>query len=103
VAVLRMKGPVVQRDNVVKTLKKGQRRDGGFGKAEADGSDLDTTYRVMRAFVMLKARPQDVEGVRSFVAKCRNDDHGFGVRPNQPSSVGTTYYAAIITHWLDKE
>jgi len=103
VAVLRMKGPVVKRENVLKTLKEGQRRDGAFGHADAKGSDLETTYRVMRAFVMLKAQPADVEGVRSFVAKCRNDDHGFGVRPNQPSSVAATYFAATIMHWLAKE
>jgi hypothetical protein len=94
---------VVQRQNVLKTLKDGQRPDGGFGKADAEGSDLETTYRVMRAFVMLDAKPDNVEGVRSFVAKCRNDDHGFGVTPEQPSSVGATYYAAIISHWLAKE
>jgi prenyltransferase beta subunit len=103
VAVLRMKGPVVQRDNVLKTLKDGQRPDGGFGTVDAEGSDLESTYRIMRAFIMLNARPDSVEGVRSFVAKCRNDDHGYGVRPNQPSSIGATYYAAIITHWLGKE
>jgi prenyltransferase beta subunit len=103
VAVLRMTGPVVHRDNVLKTLKEGQRQDGGFGQADAEGSDLETTYRVMRAFFMLKARPDNVEGVRSFVAKCKNDDHGFGVRPNQPSSVAATYYAAVINHWLEKE
>ncbi len=103
VAVLRMKGPVVQRDNVIKTLKAGQRGDGGFGTADTETSDLETTYRVMRAFVMLKTMPDNIEGVRSFVAKCRNDDHGYGVRPNQPSSVGAAYYAAIITHWLPKE
>jgi prenyltransferase beta subunit len=103
VAVLRMKGPVVQGDNVLKVIKGGQRPDGGFGKADAAGSDLETTYRVMRAFFMLKARPDNVEGVRSFVAKCRNSDHGYGVRPGEPSNVGATYYAAIISHWLGKE
>jgi prenyltransferase beta subunit len=103
VAVLRMKGPIVQREHVLRTIKEGQRQDGGFGMADAKGSDLETTYRVMRALVMLKERPASVEGVRSFVAKCRNDDHGFGVRPNQPSSVGATYFAAIINHWLEKE
>ena len=103
VAVLRMRGPVIQRDNVIKTLKAGQRGDGGFGTADTETSDLESTYRVMRAFVMLKTMPDNVEGVRSFVAKCRNDDHGYGVRPNQPSSIGATYYAAIINHWLPKE
>jgi prenyltransferase beta subunit len=103
VAVLRMKGPVIHRDTVVKTLKAGQRADGGFGTADTENSDLESTYRVMRAFVMLRTLPDNVEGLRSFVAKCRNDDHGYGVRPNQPSGVGATYYAAIIMHWLPKE
>jgi prenyltransferase beta subunit len=103
VAVLRMKGPVVKRENVLQVLKGGQMRDGGWAKAGAAGSDLETTYRVMRAFMMFKERPSDVEGVRSFIAKCRNSDHGYGVAPNEPSSVGAVYYAAIITHWLAKE
>jgi hypothetical protein len=50
---------------------------------------------------MLKAKPGNVEGVRSFVAKCRNADGGYAVAPGQPSSVNATYFAAIITHWLD--
>jgi len=43
-------------------------RNGGYGKEDNEiTSDLETTYRVMRCFVMMKARPSDVEGVRSFV------------------------------------
>jgi prenyltransferase beta subunit len=85
----------------IKVLKAGQRQNGGWGKADDEiASDLETTYRVMRCFVMLKARPDNVEGVRSFVAKCRNADGGYGVAPGQPSSVGGAYFASIITHWL---
>ena len=40
------------------------------------------------------------EGVRSFVAKCRNSDGGYAAAPGQPSSVNGTYFAAIILHWL---
>ena len=99
VTVLRLGGKTS--DRCVKVLKAGQRQNGGYGKADSDSaSDLETTYRVMRCFVMLKARPDNVEGVRSFVAKCRNADGGYGVAPGQPSSVGGTYFAAIITHWL---
>jgi hypothetical protein len=88
---------------ILQVLRDGQRQNGGWGKdTDAIGSDLETTYRVMRCFVMLKARP-DVEGVRSFVAKCRNEDGGYGVAPGQPSSVGGTYFAAIITHWLKQK
>jgi hypothetical protein len=104
VAVLRLGGDVPERDRVLKVLKAGQRLNGGFGKADSElASDLDTTYRVMRAFVMLKERPDDVEGVRSFIAKCRNEDGGYGVAPGQPSSVSGAYYAAIIRRWLDKK
>jgi hypothetical protein len=56
----------------------------------------------MRCFMMLKERPARVEGLRTYVAKCRNEDGGYGVAPGQPSNVGGTYYATIITHWLDK-
>jgi hypothetical protein len=38
--------------------------------------------------------------VRSFVAKCRNADGGYGVAPGQPSNISGTYFAAIILHWL---
>ena len=57
----------------------------------------------MRCFVMLKARPDRVEDVRAFVAKCRNDDGGYGIAPGQPSSVSSTYFASIITHWLKEK
>jgi hypothetical protein len=84
---------------VVGRLRKDQRNDGGYAKPGARGSDLETTYRVMRFFHMRKAEP-DAAKVREFIAKCRNDDGGYGVAPGQPSSVGGTYFAAIITHWL---
>lgn len=77
-----------------------QRDDGGYGKAGVKGSDLETTYRVMRAIHMLEEKPNDVEKLRAFVAKCRNADGGYGVEPGKPSAVGPTYYAGIILHWL---
>ena len=100
VAVLRLGGKVEHRDNVLRALKMGQRADGGFGKEDAKTSDLETTYRVMRAFVMLREKP-DAERCRSFVAKCRNPDGGYGVAPGQKSSVAATYFASIILHWLE--
>ncbi len=85
----------------IKVLKEGQRQNGGWGKADDEiASDLETSYRVMRCFVMLKARPDNVEGVRSFVAKCRNADGGYAVAPGHPSRGSGTYFASIITHWL---
>lgn len=91
------------RDAVLKILNDGQRRNGGFGKDEENSADLETTYRVMRCYVMLKARPDNVEGVRSFVAKCRNEDGGYGPAPGEPSNINATYFAAIIRHWLNKK
>jgi hypothetical protein len=102
VAMLRLGGKVAEPEPILKALKAGQRRNGGFGKDDSDTvSDLETSYRIMRCFHMLKARPADVEGLRSFIAKCRNDDGGYSATVGGPSSLGGTYYAAIIKHWLD--
>jgi hypothetical protein len=101
VTLLRFGAKPSNLDDCLKVLKDGQRQNGGWGKADSEiASDLETTYRVMRCFVMLKAKPGNVEGVRSFVAKCRNADGGYGIASGQPSSVNGTYFAAIITHWL---
>jgi hypothetical protein len=101
VAVLRLGGKVEHQENVLHALKTGQRADGGFGKEETKASDLETSYRVMRAFVMLHGEP-DVGRLRAFVASCRNADGGYGVAPGQPSSTGATYFAASILHWLER-
>lgn len=84
-----------------KTLQDGQRDDGGFGQGKGGASDLESTYRVMRAFHLLKEKPKDVAAVRTFVAKCRNADGGYGVKPGEKSSMSGVYYAAIIGKWLD--
>ncbi|HWG42596.1 MAG TPA: prenyltransferase/squalene oxidase repeat-containing protein, partial [Gemmataceae bacterium] len=101
-AVLRLGGKVEQRDNVLKALNAGQRKDGGFGKA-GEGSDLATSYRIARTFHMLKIKPDGANRLRAFLARCRNNDGGYGVAPGQPSSVSGTYYASIIAHWLDEK
>jgi prenyltransferase beta subunit len=100
--VLRLGGKVEQRDNVLKALKAGQRKDGAFGKAGVESSDLETTYRVMRAFHMMKEKP-DVAACRAFVVRCRNEDGGYGVAPQQTSTTGATYFAMSILHWLEEE
>ncbi|MBI3408640.1 MAG: hypothetical protein HY040_09820 [Planctomycetes bacterium] len=103
VSLLRLGIKIDNPDPILNALKAGQRNNGGYGKADSEiASDLETTYRVMRCFHMLKAAPKSVEGIRSFVAKCRNEDGGFGVAPGQPSSVSGTYFAGIILHWLAK-
>jgi prenyltransferase beta subunit len=101
VALMRMGLKFPRPDPILAALRAGQRADGGFGKADAD-SDLESSYRILRCFAMLKARPTNVDGLRSFLAKCRNEDGGYGVAPGQPSNVGAVYYAAIIEHWLAK-
>jgi prenyltransferase beta subunit len=101
VVQLRLSGEVENKANVMKALKSGQRKDGAFGKGGTDKSDLESSYRVMRAFKMLKEKPEDVESLKGFIAKCRNQDGGYGVAPGQPSTVSATYFAATILHWVE--
>jgi prenyltransferase beta subunit len=103
VAVLRLGGEVKHKENVLKTIKAGQRDDGAWGAAAAKGSDLGSSYRVMRCFHMLKERPADVDKLKAFIAKCRNKDGGYGTAPGQESSASGTYYAGIILHWLEEK
>ncbi len=102
-AVLRLGGKIEERDNVLKALNAGQRKDGGFGNAGVERSDLGTSYRIVRSFHMLKTKPEGADRLRAFIARCRNDDGGYGVSPRQPSTVSGTYYATIISHWLDEK
>lgn len=98
---LRLGGRIDHADAVLRALRDGQRPDGGFGDA-AGPSDLESTYRVMRAFVMLKAAPRDPARVRQFVEQCRNSDGGYGLRRGPQSEVTATYFAAAVLHWLDE-
>lgn len=100
--VLRLGGPFEHRDKNIAVLKAGQRPDGGFGTAESKESDLESCYRVTRAFVMLKEKPTDVTALRNFIARCRNPDAGYGVTPGKPSTAAGTYYAATLLHWLSE-
>jgi prenyltransferase beta subunit len=101
VVVLRLGGKVEHPEALVKFLDDGQRKDGGFGKAGAAGSDLETTYRVVRCYHMLKARPAAADRCREFIASCRHADGGYGVATGEPPSVSGTYFAGILLHWLD--
>lgn len=94
--------PEDERKNVLTILQNGQRPDGGFGKAGERASDGETTYRVMRAFYLLKEKPKDVAKLKEFHGKCRNADGGYGVAPGQSSTVSGTYYVAIIGQWMQK-
>ena len=103
VTLLRLGDKTTSKDAVVKELQAGQRSNGGYGKDESLRSDLETTYRIMRALWMLEARPPSVDGLHNFIHKCRNEDGGYAVVPGDASSVAGTYYAAIITYWLDNK
>jgi prenyltransferase beta subunit len=103
VTILRLGGKVEHPENVIGILNKGQNADGAFGKDDAGTSDLETSYRVLRCYHMLKAKPANEAKLREFIAKCRNDDGGYGIQPGKPSQVGSTYFAAIILHWLDEK
>lgn len=83
-------------------LKIGQRDDGGWGKKGEKASDIETTYRVMRALLLMKTKPKDAEKLRAFVASHRNEDHGYAVKPGEKSSMSGTYYCAVVLYWLDE-
>ncbi|MBY0545774.1 MAG: hypothetical protein K2W95_00645 [Candidatus Obscuribacterales bacterium] len=101
VAILRLGGLLKNQEKITQFLKEGQRSDGGFGKKGVPNSDLETSYRVMRAFHMLNALPANVPAMRKFISSCRNADGGYGFAPAQPSNAAGTYFAGIILHWLD--
>jgi prenyltransferase beta subunit len=101
IALLRLGSEIEKRDIIVKAIKAGQLADGGWGRGEGK-SDLDSTYRAMRALVMLKDRP-DVDACRKFVASCRNQDASYGLRPGEAGTITATYFAGIVSHWLDDQ
>jgi prenyltransferase beta subunit len=100
VALLRLGVKVKDTREVVKVLNAGQHKDGAFGEEGKAESDLGTTYRVVRCYAMLDARPAETANCRAFIARCRNADGGYGIRPGQPSTVAATYFAGIVLHWL---
>jgi prenyltransferase beta subunit len=113
VTILRLGGKIADKEAILEVLKSGQRSDGGWGKLAAPGSDLETTYRVMRAFAMLKGKP-DTAACHAFVAKCRRENGSYkpyvyetsqgpggGQGPPPPDSVSNTYFATVISHWLE--
>ena len=101
--LLRLGGKVKEPKAVTTALDEGQNADGGWCRAKGKGSDLETTYRIMRTYQMLKSKPSKANELRRFVAKCRNKDGGYGVTPGATSSTGGTYFASILLHWLDQE
>jgi hypothetical protein len=90
------------RMNAIKLLKGSQRADGGYGSSERDGSDLETTYRIIRACYLLKIVPERRAAVLEFLVGCRNPDGGYGLFPKQPSSLSATYYVSSIRHFMEE-
>jgi prenyltransferase beta subunit len=99
---LRLGRTLPARQNVLGLLTAGQRADGGWGKAGAKASDLESTYRVMRALMLLKEKPKDVKKLRAYLDAHRNADGGYGTKPGDPSTVSAVYYCTVVSKWLDE-
>jgi len=88
----------------IATITGGQNADGGWGVANAAGSDLETCYRVVRALKLARADGRtattELARVKTFVAKCKNADGGYGVKPGEPSTMSGVYYAVVIEKFL---
>jgi prenyltransferase beta subunit len=87
---------------IARLLDRGQLPDGGWNKEGEKASDIETTYRVMRAYMLLKEKPKDPKKLRELIESHRNKDGGYAVEPGDKSSMSGVYYAAIINHWLDE-
>jgi pimeloyl-ACP methyl ester carboxylesterase len=86
-----------KKDAALAAMRAGQRPEGGWSRGEGP-STLDATYRIMRAFFMLKEKP-DLERLRDFVARCRQSDGGYATQPGATADIGGTYFATIVLRW----
>jgi prenyltransferase beta subunit len=102
--VLRLGGHPTKEQRVrwSRFLLDGQRTDGGWGLKGSEHSDLETTYRVLRALVHLNTPPRDVAMLNRFLAAHRSAQGGYAVTRKQPPSMSGTYYAAVILSWLER-
>jgi hypothetical protein len=89
-------------NDVKPIFAEGQRDDGGWSKKGEKASDIETTYRVMRALMLLKEKPKDVKKLREFIDAHRNKDGGYATKPGERSSASGVYYCTIISKWLDE-
>jgi hypothetical protein len=97
VTLLRLQFPLKNYELLSKDFRM---KDGGFGSESSDRSDLETAYRVSRYFHMIKNQKMLRETL-GFIETCRNEDGGYGPRPGEKSSLGSTYHAIIIKKWAD--
>jgi poly(3-hydroxybutyrate) depolymerase/prenyltransferase beta subunit len=100
VALLRMGVPLDKKEAVVGFLRSAQNSDGAWSKAEGGaGSDLESTYRIMRAFWMLKEKP-DLDRLATFITRCRHTEGGYGVQPGTEATPAGTYFATTVLRWV---
>ncbi len=87
----------VRKDAVVAALRAGQKPDGGWSRGDGP-SELEPTYRIMRALFMLQSKP-DLARLRGFLAKHRQSDGGYAPTPGGSADLGGTYSCSIMGHW----
>ena len=100
VALLRMGVDLDKTDAILRAMRGGQQPDGGWSR-DGGESTLEASYRIVRGFFMMKAKP-DLAQLRAFVARCRRPDGGYATTPDGSdgsSDLGGTYYAAILLRW----
>lgn len=97
VTLLRLGVDLDQKAAILEALRKAQRPDGAWGE-DGPGSDLYTTYRVMRFFHMTGEAP-DLDRLRAFIARCAMGDGSYRLRPGGEATVSTTYNASIVLSW----
>ncbi len=107
--LLRLNRVLPAGNNVFAGLQAGQRDDGGWSKQGEKDSDIESTYRVMRCFMLLARgkqnksfwQPKDLTKVREFVDSHRNPDGGYATKPGDKSNMSGTYYCITVSKWLD--
>ncbi len=96
--LLRMGVKVDRKEAILAALRSAQNSDGGWSKGDGP-SELESTYRIMRTFYMLKETP-DLEKLKGFVARCRHSDGSYSVRPGVDPDLGGTYFATTVIRWI---
>jgi hypothetical protein len=101
--LLRLEAKIHPEDQkrIAKGLQEGQRDDGGWSRKDAKTSDIETTYRVMRALMLLKSQPANIEKLRAFIDAHRNADGGYAIQPGDKSTMSGVYYCVVVSKWLD--
>ena len=75
-----------KRDAIVAALRAGQKPDGGWSNGDGP-SEFGATYRIMRAFFMLKEKP-DLGRLRALRRQHRQSDGGYAPAPGGAADLG---------------